>query len=321
MSAPARVEGAAFEAKQTDEFEFVSRDVGALSHVDFRKDSAGAGVDWFLESVEVVSTGYPIALQQTSYFYPFAWLEGGDEKSFAAGPRMKDYTVEIHTGASSKAGTSANVFLTIQGASGTTGEHRLNPLISGNAFERLDIDTASFRDRDVGSLQRVTLRHDGAGAASDWNVATVVVSQGVPPSSPEYFRGHLWLRGSSPEKTLTRVAPLIDVTLTIRTKKKIGAATNANVHVRLIGTEGKTRQFWLNPRIRGNAFRKGRTDTRTLHNVFDIGQPTQLAIGHDNSGLNPSWYLESVVIQGPFGEKTFVYDDWLEKDRLQTVLQ
>ena len=86
-----------------------------------------------------------------------------DTKSINAYP----YRIIINTGAIYKAGTDANVFITLFGASGNTREFLLPAPRS--AFERYSSDTFTVTsDTYIGTLQAILIRHDDSGGSSGW---------------------------------------------------------------------------------------------------------------------------------------------------------
>lgn len=79
------------------------------------------------------------------------------------------YNFEIHTGDQSGAGTDSNIFVQLVGERGITNEVRLNPFISGNAFERNQTDTFSaVFNEDVGDIYKIKLRSDMRYAGAAW---------------------------------------------------------------------------------------------------------------------------------------------------------
>ncbi|CAK6689415.1 hypothetical protein IFHNHDMJ_00603 [Synechococcus sp. CBW1107] len=122
-----------------------------------------------------------------------------DGKAYAVAygsKKLVDYKVDIYTGTSSGAGTDSNIFITIYGDKGNTGEIKLNPLISGNAFENGDKDSVILKGReDIGSVKKVKLRSDGWYAGSDWQMDKVVVT--VNGTKKTLNCENLWIDGNS----------------------------------------------------------------------------------------------------------------------------
>jgi hypothetical protein len=87
------------------------------------------------------------------------------------------YMVTIRTGTSSGAGTDSNIYLTIYGTDGNTGEIRLNPLRSNDVFENGATETFIIAGKnEVGQVTGVTLRSDGSYPGSAWQLAEVTVT-------------------------------------------------------------------------------------------------------------------------------------------------
>jgi PLAT/LH2 domain len=92
-------------------------------------------------------------------------------------PSNPVYQVSIKTGDKVGAGTDSNIFMTIYGDRGQTGEIRLNGLLSGNAFERNQIDALALQGfLDVGTLTKVKIRSDGNYAGAAWYLERVTIN-------------------------------------------------------------------------------------------------------------------------------------------------
>ena len=114
-----------------------------------------------------------------------------------------DYRITVKTGDKFGAGTDANIFLTIVGSRGTTGEHKLNDLISGNAFERDQTDHCTLKGlTDVGELAGVTVRSDDFGPGSDWLLDHITIQPANRPAVQ--FDCRDWLGGNQLTRTLKR---------------------------------------------------------------------------------------------------------------------
>jgi len=89
----------------------------------------------------------------------------------------QDYTVRVHTGDKSGAGTDANIFLSIKGSKGSIGEQRLNGLVSGNAFERNSTDTCVLKGlAQIGDIVSITVRSDDRWPGSAWYLSWIEIS-------------------------------------------------------------------------------------------------------------------------------------------------
>lgn len=122
----------------------------------------------------------------------------------APGPaarRPVDYNISISTGTASGAGTDANVFVTIDGTRGSTGEVRLNGMISGNAFESGQTDGVTLRAiPDLGEILAVTIRHDNQYSGAGWQLSGIQV---YATGGRNYqFSCGCWLEGDRNQTTL-----------------------------------------------------------------------------------------------------------------------
>lgn len=112
-----------------------SADIGHIRRLTIGHDNSGFGADWFLDQVVLYPQSDP---QDKLYFKCGQWLSRtqGDsliERTLDASttpPSMqlpgKTYLLGITTGTMRGAGTDANVFITLFGENGTSGEKRLD---------------------------------------------------------------------------------------------------------------------------------------------------------------------------------------------------
>ncbi|XP_071750893.2 lipoxygenase homology domain-containing protein 1 [Centroberyx gerrardi] len=86
------------------------------------------------------------------------------------------YKVSVRTGDMYRAGTDANVFLTIYGDLGDTGERKLSKSeTNGNKFERGEVDKFTIEAVDLGQVYKIRIRHDDSVIGADWNLDQVEV--------------------------------------------------------------------------------------------------------------------------------------------------
>jgi hypothetical protein len=113
------------------------------------------------------------------------------------------YTIRIFTGNKLWAGTDSNIYMSMRGSDGVIGEQCLNPLISGNAFERNQTDTAVLAGlAAIGEVQSITIRSDGSWPSSDWYLGWVEIS--APGISTRRFVLNDWLQKDKLIRTLSR---------------------------------------------------------------------------------------------------------------------
>ena len=79
------------------------------------------------------------------------------------------YVVRVFTGDVSGAGTDSNVYLTLYGVDGDTGERWLRTSETNrNKFERKQEDVFTIEAADLGKLEKLKVRHDNSGLGADW---------------------------------------------------------------------------------------------------------------------------------------------------------
>lgn len=89
---------------------------------------------------------------------------------------LRKYKVHVFTGDVKGAGTDANVFITLYGEYGDTGERQLAKSETySNKFERGNEDIFTLEAAELGNVFKVKLRHDNANFSPSWFVDRVDV--------------------------------------------------------------------------------------------------------------------------------------------------
>ncbi|KAM4623628.1 polycystin-1 [Polymixia lowei] len=105
----------------------------------------------------------------------------------------------------------------------------------------------------------------------------------------------------------------------VKTGWRRGAGTTAHVGVCLYGvTKSGSRHLQ-----REGAFQRGNLDQFHLETDDNLGEVWKIRLWHDNTGLDPSWYVQHVVVWDPQTDHMFFFlvEDWLsvENDKDGTV--
>lgn len=146
---------------------------------------------------------------------------------------MKTYTVEVYTGNVSFAGTNANVFVTLFGELGDSGEKGLIKSETNlDKFERNKMDRFKVQCADLGELFKLKIRHDNAGFSADWFLDRVEVSD----DRRKYkFVCERWLSDSKEDKKIERTlfekdykGPRISSISSMSLKSNIGGSQMAD---------------------------------------------------------------------------------------------
>ncbi|XP_077358515.1 polycystin-1 isoform X3 [Festucalex cinctus] len=95
----------------------------------------------------------------------------------------------------------------------------------------------------------------------------------------------------------------------VKTGWRHGAGTTAHVGISLYGVN-KSGSRHLQ---RDGAFQRGSLDQFHLETDVSLGEVWKIRIWHDNTGLDPSWYVQHVVVWDPMTDHMFFFlvDDWL----------
>ncbi|XP_076613401.1 lipoxygenase homology domain-containing protein 1 [Chaetodon auriga] len=115
------------------------------------------------------------------------------------------YRVSVMTGDVYGAGTDANVFLTIYGDLGDTGERKLSKSeTNGNKFERGSVDKFTTEAVDLGQVFKIKIRHDNSMLSADWYLDQVEV---VDEDTEEVFLFlcERWLSRKREDRRIERV--------------------------------------------------------------------------------------------------------------------
>jgi len=105
--------------------------------------------------------------------------------------------------------------------------------------------------------------------------------------------------------------------LTVQTGDVNYGGTNANVIVRVFGSDGKFIDLPIDDLDRDD-FERGHGDEFSIVAPALQGPIERVRVSHDNSGRYPGWFLEAVRLQGHIGDEwwasDFAANRWLAKD-------
>uniref|UniRef100_A0A1A8UGE7 Polycystic kidney disease 1b n=1 Tax=Nothobranchius furzeri TaxID=105023 RepID=A0A1A8UGE7_NOTFU len=105
----------------------------------------------------------------------------------------------------------------------------------------------------------------------------------------------------------------------VKTGLRPGAGTTAHVGISLFGVS-KSGSHHLQ---KEGSFQRGGLDQFQVETYDNLGEIWKIRIWHDNTGLDPSWYIKHVVVWDPLSDHMyfFLLEDWLsvENQKNQTV--
>lgn len=130
--------------------------------------------------------------------------------------------MKVYTGDKSGAGTDANVFMTMYGRNGDSGERELRKSDNLNKFERNEIDTFKVKAVELGDLEKIKIGHDNSAAGSAWYLEKVEIYN--PNTKRTYlFNCQNWLAKNEGDGKITRELVAIDPDMLKRVKFRPGA--------------------------------------------------------------------------------------------------
>ncbi|XP_031222113.1 lipoxygenase homology domain-containing protein 1 [Mastomys coucha] len=267
-----------------------------------------------------------------------------------SGPEPNTYEVQVITGNVPKAGTDANVYLTIYGEEyGDTGERPLKKSDKSNKFEQGQTDTFTIYAIDLGALTKIRIRHDNTGNRPGWFLDRVDITD-MNNETTYYFPCQRWLAVEEDDGQLSRellpvdesyVLPSEDeegggqgdnnpldnlaleqkdksttFSVTIKTGDKKNAGTDANVFITLFGTQDNNGMTLLkSSKTNSDKFERDSIEIFTVE-TLDLGDLWKVRIGHDNTGKAPGWFVDWVEVDAPSLGKcmTFPCGRWLAKN-------
>ncbi|KAL3842214.1 hypothetical protein ACJMK2_020253, partial [Sinanodonta woodiana] len=222
-----------FKRGAVDRFILELEDVGkTVEKIRIGHDNSGIGAGWHLKMVEVRRL-HDSGKGSVTYTFPCdRWLarnedDGAIERELVAQQaiqetvtktgkletkqvkikdqlEMKKYTVNVHTGDVSGAGTDANVFLTIFGDKGDSGERKLHKSETyTDKFERDHIDVFKIEAADLGNLFKIRIRHDNSMISPAWYLDYVEV---IDTTSNQSYMFHCerWLAKNKDDGKIER---------------------------------------------------------------------------------------------------------------------
>ncbi|CAK8676643.1 unnamed protein product [Clavelina lepadiformis] len=367
-----------FERNAVDKFKIEAKDVGPITKIRIGHDGKGFGSGWFLDSVKIQRFVHKTskrkkrrkdsATQQneveTYYFVTRRWFDKSeddgqiirelvptDESGRPIDEALQEieYIVNVYTGDKYGAGTNSNVFLTLYGESGDSGERKLEKSNNFNKFERNQVDNFTMKAADLKELKKLKIRHDNSEVGAAWFLDRVEVKSRdrawvfpcqrwlstkeddgqiertlVPVDEATYMRlqqqkvqGRKASYAVRDAVALETKAMLTTYEVTVKTGDVRGAGTDANVYIVMHGENDDSGIVNLkSSKTHRDKFERNHSDVFTVESA-DLGDLKKIKIGHDNAGLSASWYLEYVEIDAPsMGMKwKFPCGRWLSKDK------
>ncbi|XP_077979346.1 lipoxygenase homology domain-containing protein 1-like [Glandiceps talaboti] len=301
-----------FERGQTDICKFRANNVGPIKKIRIEHDNTGFGPGWFLERVVVTDMKNP---KKAKFYFPCnQWLAkdegdrlicrdllGSTDPNFVA--KANKYIVHVFTGDKRNAGTDANVFITMFGELGDSGERKLDN--SANNFERGKEDKFTLQSPQLGPLKKIRIGHDNSGIGPGWFLEKVIIDDTEQNRCFEFIVNR-WFDKKEGDGQIQRdiliggkigdATPGIPYEIRVTTSDRRHAGTNAKVYAVMYAGHGQKEEnsgkIWL----QDGKFERGRTDICNIECATLLSPLSKLVIGHDNSGAGAGWHLEKVEV-------------------------
>ena len=176
-------DGNAFEKGDSETFWIYAPDnFGECRHAFFYSDHSNSSAGWQLGSFTVekvqgksADSGYSFTSGQ--------WFEEARRINFGKySGKTGAFYIEVKTQDSSGAGTDSNIYLTIYGDKGNTGEINLGTYAgSSDNFEKGDLDCfyIGYNKNAIGTINKIEIRKDDSGSNPDWKVEYIKITEEV----------------------------------------------------------------------------------------------------------------------------------------------
>uniref|UniRef100_A0A8C4HE08 Lipoxygenase homology domains 1b n=1 Tax=Dicentrarchus labrax TaxID=13489 RepID=A0A8C4HE08_DICLA len=247
------------------------------------------------------------------------------------------YKVSVRTGDMYGAGTDANVFLTIYGDLGDTGERKLAKSENNkNKFERGEVDKFTIEAVDLGQVFKIRIRHDNSMIGADWYLDQVEVLD-EETEEVYMFLCERWLSKKKEDKRIDRnffvkdysfnlnekkkpillLHPVIPYHFTLSTGIDRDASTTARVYVIIIGpNEVETDRLWLDLPEGKKAYAAGTMEHFVSYGT-DVGEIKRVELGHNGVTPESCWLVNELSVAVPTKGIKYIFPCkcWLAKDR------
>eukprot|EP00118_Oscarella_pearsei_P018809 m.194954 g.194954 ORF g.194954 m.194954 type:complete len:1783 (+) comp39514_c0_seq3:1043-6391(+) len=254
--------------------------------------------------------------------------------------KVKKYGVLVFTGDVRFAGTDADVYMTIFGTRGDSGERQLRSSSRlKNKFERNDVDVFSVEVADLGILERIRVRVDEKYLGTEYYLEKVVISD-LEDGLSTSFLCRDWLarnrdENASAEKEFvaekvkmpqrSRSPSLLahepnatSYRISVNTGDVFRAGTDAHVFVVLFGEENSSEVLHVTQSLcSGNKFDRNKTDIFVFEISTGLGHLKSVKVWHDNKGFGAAWFLDSIQVCDESTGRVYDFPchSWLARDK------
>uniref|UniRef100_A0A3B4DKH5 PLAT domain-containing protein n=1 Tax=Pygocentrus nattereri TaxID=42514 RepID=A0A3B4DKH5_PYGNA len=333
-----------FERAAEDMFIVELEDVGdIIEKIRIGHDNSGTNPGWHLDRVEIRRLLRKGKGSETTVFPCERWLAKSEDDSetvrelvpsdIITEKLLRDGTLktmetevddalESITGDMYGAGTDANVFLTIYGDLGDTGERKLSKSESSkNKFERGAVDKFSIEAVDLGQIFKIKVRHDNSLLGADWYLDQVEIVD-VDTDEVYMFLCERWLSKKKEDKRIERtffvkrrchrIAACV-----VSTGADRDASTTSRVYVIIMGPNDlETDRLWLDLQEGKKCFAAETMENFECYGL-DVGEIKRVELGHNGVTPESCWLVDELSVAVPTKGIKYIFQckSWLAKDR------
>ncbi|SHM11303.1 PLAT/LH2 domain-containing protein [Ruminococcus flavefaciens] len=292
-------------------------DVGNLKKIEISSDNTEKEPDLLLQYVKVTDTGKELFYKTGSL--SSYWITKQHPSRIFSLSRINyhTYDVTITIGKEDGAGTDAGVRIQFYGTNGISGYYLLDSPIDD--FERASFNTYRVKiDTNIGTLQYIKIDSDGKGKSPDFHITNVVIKDTATQrcyssSKSAYFnskcRNHTFIL--QPDSCT-------EYFVDIQVADEKDAGTNANIYIKLEGTNNKSDYILLDTPEKDDFER----NTYNLFRIYGINLGTlkKVYIKNGNEGKGPGMKVQYIDVTDKSINKKYraKCDYWIEK---ATVLE
>uniref|UniRef100_A0A671XMC4 Lipoxygenase homology PLAT domains 1 n=1 Tax=Sparus aurata TaxID=8175 RepID=A0A671XMC4_SPAAU len=330
-----------FERGAEDMFIVELEDVGdVIEKIRIGHDNRGVNPGWHLDRVEIRRLLRKGKGSETVIFPCECWLAKSEDdgetvrelvpsdiitEKLSRDGNLKVTEVEVEdaleisvmTGDVYGGGTDANVFLTIYGDLGDTGERKLSKSeTNSNKFERGSEDKFTIEAVDLGQVFKIKIRHDNSLVSPDWYLDQVEV---LDEDTEEVFLFlcERWLSRKREDRLSSPSCAVIPYHVTICTGLERDASTTSRAFVIIIGANHtQTERLWLDLPDGVQGFEAGSLESFKSHGS-DVGEIKKVELGHDGATPESCWLVDELSVAVPTKGVKYIFacKCWLAKDR------
>ncbi|KAJ9465799.1 hypothetical protein DIPPA_19208 [Diplonema papillatum] len=212
-------------------------------------------------------------------------------------------TVDVKTGHVDSAGTNGDIAIVLYG-SGTGGYAAGDALLESPDKDGVDtvvvVSTAALQTVQSASVSLLN--------GNDWYAEHVKVGSQIAVFDRWLESGSSFNAGFTQGKTYS---------VTVKTGTRSGAGTDSNIRLTVVGSLGvATRAVLLNPRLSGDAFENGDTDSLAFYGR-DVGSIFSLTVESDGKYHGSDWDLDYIEVNG----ERATFNRWIEEGPYTQTVQ